>query len=284
MGPISSHSQQTVLSWRRQRTARRAAAAGLSAAALIAVAACGSATGGTGSTPVPPRQALLSAAAHMQKVTSAVETLSIKVGGAQGGTTTGVINTQLRPLLLGADLNLTVNGKSTAIKEVLTTSDIYFSAPALTGQTGKPWVKIPLSVLKGSAGATFGALFHSLQSNNFTNQTELLTAAKNVRFIGKVTVGGASVTEYAGSFKADAALKALPASYRKALSAELQSLGTTTVNFHVWIDSQNHVRKFTEAESVGGQTVSTTVTVTAINQPVHITIPPASQTSSPAGL
>ena len=264
---------------------RRAAAAGLSAAALIAVAACGSATsGGTGSTPVAPRQALLSAAAHMQKVTSAVERLSIKVGGAQGGTTTGVINTQLRPLLLGADLNLNVNGKSTAIKEVLTTSDIYFSAPALTGQTGKQWVKIPLSVLKGPAGATFGALFHSLQSNNFTNQTELLTAAKNVRFIGRVTVGGASVTEYAGSFEADAALKTVPASYRKALSAELQSLGTTTVNFHVWIDSQNHVRKFTEAESVSGQTVNTTVTVTAINQPVHITIPPASQTSSPAGL
>ena len=285
MGPISSHSQQTVLSRWRQRTPRHAAAAGLSAAALIAAAACGSATsGGTGSTPVAPRQALLSAAAHMQKVTSAVETLSIKVGGAQGGTTTGVIDAQLRPLLLGADLNLNVNGKSTAIKEVLTTSDIYFSAPALTGQTGKPWVKIPLSVLKGSAGATFGALFHSLQSNNFTNQTELLTAAKNVRFIGRVTVGGASVTEYAGSFKADAALKALPASYHKALSAELQSLGTTTVNFHVWIDSQNHVRKFTEAESVSGQTVNTTVTVTAINQPVHITIPPASQTSSPAGL
>jgi hypothetical protein len=264
---------------------RRAAAAGLSAAALIAVAACGSATsGGTGSTPVAPRQALLSAAAHMQKVTSAVERLSIKVGGAQGGTTTGVINTQLRPLLLGADLNLNVNGKSTAIKEVLTTSDIYFSAPALTGQTGKQWVKIPLSVLKGPAGATFGALFHSLQSNNFTNQTELLTAAKNVRFIGRVTVGGASVTEYAGSFEADAALKTVPASYRKALSAELQSLGTTTVNFHVWIDGQNHVRKFAETESVHGQTVNTTVTVTAINQPVHVTIPPASQTSSLPGI
>lgn len=285
MGTISSHSQQTVLSWRRRRAPRSAAAAGLSAAALIAVAACGSATsGGTGSTQVTPRQALLSAAAHMQKVTSAVETLSIKIGGAQGGTTTGVINAQLRPLLLGADLNLAVNGKSTPIKEILTTSDIYFSTPALTGQTGKPWVKIPLSALQGPAGATFGALFHSLQSNNFTNQTELLTAAKNVRFIGKETVGGTSTTEYAGSFKADAALKALPASYRKALSSELQSLGTTTVSFHVWIDSQNHVRKFTETESANGQTVSTTVTVTAINQPVHVTIPPASQTSSLPGL
>lgn len=261
------------------------AVAGLSAAALITVAACGSATsGGSGSTPLTPRQALLAAAAHMQKVTSAVETLSIKASGAQSETTTGVIQAQLRPLLLGANLTLVVNGKSTPIKEVLTTTDIYFSAPALTGQTGKPWVKIPLSVLKGPAGATFGALFHNLQSNNFTNQTELLTAAKNVRFVGRETVGGTSTTEYTGSFKADAALKALPASYRKALSTELQSLGNTTISFHVWIDSQNHVRKFAETESVNGENVTTTVTVAAINQPVHITVPPVGQTSAPAGL
>jgi hypothetical protein len=285
MRPISSHSQQAVPCCRRQPAPRRAAAAGLSAAALIAVAACGSAAGGgPGSTSVTPRQALLAAAAHMQKVTSAVETLSVKTSGAQSGTTTGVIHFQLRPLLLGADLSLAVNGKSTPLKEVLTTSDIYLSAPALTGQTGKPWVKIPLSVLKGPAGATFGALFHSLESDNFTNQTELLTTAKNVRFIGRETVGGTSAIEYAGSVKADSALKALPASYRRALSAKLHSLGTTAISFHVWIDSQNHVRKLAETESVNGVNVNTTVTVTAINQPVHVTIPPASQTSSPAGL
>ena len=59
-----------------------------------------------------------------------------------------------RPLLVGAHLTLAVNGKSTPIKEVLTTSDIYLSAPGLAGQTGKQWVKIPLSLMKGAAGAS----------------------------------------------------------------------------------------------------------------------------------
>jgi hypothetical protein len=56
------------------------------------------------------------------------------------------------------------------------------------------------------------------------------------------------------------------------------------VNFRIWIDGQHRVRKETEVESVNGMTINTTVTITAINQPVNITIPPASQTFSQPGL
>jgi hypothetical protein len=37
------------------------------------------------------------------------------------------------------------------------------------------------------------------------------------------------------------------------------------------------------SESINGENVTTTVNVTAINQPVRITVPPASQTSAPPG-
>ena len=290
MRPISSHSQQAALSWQRRPGPRRAAGAGLSAAALIALAACGSSnangSGGSGGTSLTPRDALVAAVSHTQKVTSAVETLNVKVSGAQSLSTTGTVQVRLKPaLLIGANLDITEAGKTTPIKEVLTGTAIYFSAPSLTGQlSSKPWVKIPLSALKGTAAASFGQLFHSLQSNSFTNQTELLTVAKNSHMIGKQTINGTPTTEYAGSFKASQALKSLPASYRSALSSELQALGNNPINFHVWIDGQNHVRKMIEAESVNGENVTTTVYISAINQPVHVTAPPASQTAPMPGM
>jgi len=290
MRPISSHSQQAALSWQRRPGPRRAAGAGLSAAALIALAACGSSnangSGGSGGTSLTPRDALVAAVSHTQKVTSAVETLNVKVSGAQSLSTTGTVQVRLKPaLLIGANLNITEAGKTTPIKEVLTGTAIYFSAPSLTGQlSSKPWVKIPLSALKGTAAASFGQLFHSLQSNSFTNQTELLTVAKNAHVVGKQTIDGTLTTEYAGSFKASQALKSLPASYRSALSSELQALGNNPINFHVWIDGQNHVRKMIEAESVNGENVTTTVYISAINQPVHVTAPPASQTAPMPGM
>lgn len=51
---------------------------------------------------------------------------------------------------------------------------------------------------------------------------------------------------------------------------------TGDVQFTVWIDA-HHVRRMVEVEHVNGATVSSTINITAINQPVHITTPPASQ-------
>ena len=64
---------------------------------------------------------------------------------------------------------------------------------------------------------------------------------------------------------------------------ELQVLGNGTINFRVWIDGQHHTRKITDAETVNGEAINTTVNITAINQPVQIALPPASQTVTPPG-
>jgi len=225
------------------------------------------------------------AATQAQQMTSATEMLTIQVSGIQSETMTGTILVQLKPTLrLGANLHLAAAGKSTQIKEILTGTAVYFSAASLTRQLGKPWVKIDLSALKGTAGASFAQLLHSLQNSNVSYQAEMLTLAKNARVVGTQTVDGVSTTEYSGSIKAAEGLKALPAGFRKALAPELQALGNSTIRFRVWIDGQHHLRKLTEVVTVNGETVNTTVTITALNQPVHITLPPASQTATRPGL
>lgn len=279
---MDRNSSSTLSRWRR--TARqRAYAIGLSAATLI-LAACSSggtpAGGSSAGTPLAPRQALLAAATHARQVTSATETLTVH-DNTSGSTTTGTVQVRLKPTLLATE-NLTVMaaGTTTRIKIILTGTAIYIHEASLAGQLGKPWVKMDLSVLSalGSSGASLAQLVQSLQSNNFTDQAQLTAAARNTRVAGTQTVDGATTTEYAGSFTAAAALKALPASLRQALAPELQALGNSPVSFREWVDGQHHLRKITEVETVNGDTVNTTINITAINQAVHITLPPARQT------
>jgi hypothetical protein len=271
---------------------QRAAAVGLSAAALILIAACTSggtsAGGGSARASLTPRQSLLAAAAEAQQITSATETLTVKDSGASSSTMTGTIRIRLKPTLLASEnLNATAAGTSTRIKMIFTSTAIYLYEASLTSQLGKPWVKMDLSALSalaGTGGASLAQLVRSLQSNNFTNQAQLFTVAKNTRVAGTQTVGGVTTTEYTGSFTASAALKALPAGLRQALAPELQALGNSPVYFREWVDGKHHLRKITEVETVNGDTVNVTINITAINQPVSITLPPASQAFTLQGI
>ena len=275
---------------------RRAAVVSLSAAALILIAACSSGSEPAGgsrsaSAALTPQQAVLAAATQAQQITSATETLTVQSSGASSSVTTGTIWIRLKPvLMISGNLDATAAGASTQIKMIVTNTAIYLNQASLTSQLGKPWVKIDLSALSalaGTSGAGLAQLVQSLQSNNFGNQAQLVTVAKNTHVVGTQTVDGVPTTEYAGSFRAADGLKALPASLRQAVAPELQALGNSTIYFHEWIDGQHHLRKMTEVETLNGDTINTTINITAINQPVHITLPPASQTltlqgSSPA--
>jgi hypothetical protein len=265
-------------------------AVGLSAAALILVTACSSGgsrpagSSGSASSSLTPKQAMLATAAQAQKIHSATETLAVQGSGIQNTTTTGTIQVLRTPTLqLSENLNVTSAGNTTQIKAILTDTAIYLNEPSLAKQIGKPWLKLHLAALNKTPLASIAQLVHSLQSNNFANQTQLLAAAKNVRIVGKQTVGGVPTTEYAGSFQTAEALKALSPAFRKALAPALQALGNSTINFRVWVDDQHHTRKMTEVETINGETINTTVNITAINQPVQITPPPTSQTFTPPG-
>ena len=63
------------------------------------------------------------------------------------------------------------------------------------------------------------------------------------------------------------------------MAPELPVLGNGTISFHVWIDGQHHTRKITDVETMNGETINTTVNITAINQPVQIALPPPARPS-----
>jgi hypothetical protein len=211
--------------------------------------------------------------------------LLVQVSGAKSDTTTGTILFQFKPTVqISENINVAAGGANTEVKAIVTSGALYLSEPALSQQFGKPWLKIDLKALTGTAGASLGALVQSIQGNNFANQAELLTIAKNTHVVGTQMINGVSTTESAGSFPAAEALKVLPAAFRKILGPALQTLGNSIVSFHVWVDSQHHIRKMIELETANGETINTSLTISAINQPVHIQIPPASQTAVPPGL
>jgi hypothetical protein len=273
--------------FRSRRPGRQwASAVGLSAAGLILVAACiscgTSADGSSAKSPLTPRQALQTAAIEAQQITSASAAVAFTDSGASSPAITGTIQIRLKPTFLASEnLKATAAGSSTQINVIVTGTAVYVKEASLATQLGKPWLKVDLSTLStlsGTSGAGLAQLYQSLQSNNFAKQAQLVTVAKNVRVVGTQTVDGVTTTEYAGSFTAADGLKALPAGFRQALAPELQALGNSTIYFREWIDGQHHLRKITEVETVNGNTVNTTVNITAINQAVHITLPPASQT------
>jgi hypothetical protein len=276
-----------------QMPGARSAAAGLSAAALFLLTACaqlgGSAPGGgftpggtvssaPPSSPDKPQKALLTAAVAAQRITSAVETIDVSYAGAEGRGATGTIRFRLKPAVrVSENLRVTANGKTTRIKAILTAQAIYLDAAAMGVAVGKPWVKISLNALKGTAAAQ---IVQGIQSNSFRDQVQLPAYARDAHVVGTQTIDGVRTTEYAGSFRFADAYNAMPVSLRKALATQAQQLGNSVVRFREWVDGQHHVRRLTEIEPVDGTVATVTVNVNAINQPVQITLPPASEVTT----
>jgi hypothetical protein len=104
--------------------------------------------------------------------------------------------------------------------------------------------------------------------------------AKNVHVAGTQLIGGVPTTEYAGSYRADQVLQALSADDRKKVELDplLKVAGSGPVYFREWIDGHRHLRKLVEVNTSKGTTTTSTDYFTAFNQPVHVTLPPASQT------
>jgi hypothetical protein len=277
-------------------------AIGLSAAAMILATACasgggqpsgGSALGsgspstsssGPASTALSPKQILLAAAVQAGKVTSATEKLAIQDSGSENVTITGTAKFRRASTLeVAENLAITTAGTSTEIRSILTGTTLYLNEASLARQLGKPWLKVDLSALNATPLASLAQLAQNMQSNSFVNLTRIFAATTDVRVVGTRTLDGVRTTEYAGSFRVDALSGSLAPSLRKILAPALKAMGNSTVYFHTWIDDQHHTRKMTEIETINGLTINTTVNISGINKPVHVRLPPASETVTPPG-
>ncbi|HXP20138.1 MAG TPA: hypothetical protein VN840_10890 [Streptosporangiaceae bacterium] len=256
------------------------------AAAVIAVAGCSAAKApagpggsGGGSKPLTAHQAIRLAADASQRVNSLAATLSVQASGGPVGGLTGSMKIRVKPtLLLEADFSVAAAGSPRSeIGEILTSKAIYIKDTALTRVSGKPWIKIDFSQLTSRLGVSFSSLFQNLEGSNPLAQTRLFAVSKNVHSVGSGVVDGVPCTEYAGSYQPGAALSALSPQLRKLLGPMLRGMGAQAVQFDVWIDGQHLIRKAVSHETIGGQAVISTYVVTSINQPVSVTLPPASE-------
>jgi hypothetical protein len=170
------------------------------------------------------------------------------------------------------------------LEAVLTAHAMYLKLSAVSKQVGKPWVKLSFASLKKTSGVSLAPLLHQLQGSNPLADAELLSVSRDVHRTGSGTVNGVPATEYAGTLDLAQALARLDPQMRKNLGPALAAGAVGTVHFTAWIDGQHVIRRVAETETASGSHISTLVTITSINQPVHISVPPASKVARMPGL
>lgn len=263
---------------------------GLAVGAVLLAAVATGCSGSNGSNsghgqaaphPVSPVKAIDLAAA--QHVSSLAATISIGTGGV--GEVTATMNAQFRPKTFIA---MTLQSSSIAesapvrISEILTGKALYLKDHALIKLIKKPWVKITFAQLSAKAGMgiNIGSLLQFLENSNPENQVRLFAISKNIHAVGSRMIDGVATTEYEGSYQPSAALTRLPASLRKLMGPEFKLMGNTPVRFLVWIDAQHLARKAMIDERFSGRSVLTTYTITSVNKPVDVPLPPPSEVAS----
>ncbi len=226
-----------------------------------------------------PRQAVAAAAVHTAGLTSATLTLTEDASGPTSEAISGSIRERLKPSL---QVSMQLKLASGAVREteavVLTSNAIYLKSAELARQTGKQWIKVSFSALN-RATSSLGQLFQSLSKINPARQDLLFAGATNVRNVGTQVIGGVATTQYSGLIMPSSALATLPPALRKQVAPELKAI-TGAPRFSIWIDAQGHIRKTVLHETANGEAITNMVVFSSINRPVHIAVPPASQTAT----
>jgi hypothetical protein len=282
-----SASDQSQSSAGRRRRGRVVAAAGAAAAVIIAAVVVAlvvpKSSSPRASSGLSPTQIVTVAARNAARLNSVSATLTENVSGAASATITGKVTEQHHPLLLAMSIDENSGGTNIPISGIITAHTMYLklggTSLGMPAALAHKWIKIPLAQL--GAGSAFATLMHSVQNANPMSQAQLLVAAEHLRAVGTQDVGGVSTTMYAGWFLPSAAVKHLAPSMRTALAPELKLI-TGKISISVWIDSQDQIRKLVEVEHVGSSTLTVVCTFDRFNQPVHITLPSASQVVTPA--
>lgn len=262
-------------------TSSNNSASGQASGSASASASSGGASSGGAS--LTAAQAVREAAQHAQKATSYAADITVQTSGTASSTITGTLKQQTTPSPLAvADFSsVTVQGQPVpgGMQEIVNGNGIYLKLAELSKQTGKPWIKIPGSDLSQLGGASLSQLLQN-GSNDPLVQTQMLASSTNVRKVGTATINGVPTTEYTGTYPITAGLAKLPAATRGKIASQLKAMGLTTEHFTVWLDDQQQVRKVVNSAKGTSEQVVSTVTVTSVNQPVTVTLPPAAQTAT----
>jgi hypothetical protein len=192
---------------------------------------------------------------------------------------------QLHPALL-ASVNigsLSTDGVSipAGLSEIVTPTMIYLKWSYLTQQMhlAKPWLAIPLSTFN-KMGINLSQIMDQATSNGPLADSQLLAGATSVHRVGTGSINGVAVTEYTATIPLSAALSHLTGSTKTMAEQMMTSLGITSETLTVWVDGNNVLRKAVTTAAGTGMTETAVMTITSINQPGNIAVPPAGETSS----
>lgn len=207
--------------------------------------------------------------------------------GVSGGISmSGTFAEQLHPtLLVSADIgSYSMMGTSLpgGLSELITPTTMYLKSAQLTQELHltKPWLAVPLSAASKSSGINLSQLVNQATGTSPLTQAQMLGASSSVREVGTGSIGGVPVTEYAGTISVAKAISALSGGAKAEMEQMNAAAGLTTEKYTVWIDGQHIMRKAIITGTGTTLTETVTVTFTSVNQPVSITAPPASQTTT----
>jgi hypothetical protein len=209
----------------------------------------------------------------MQDVTSLAANVSIKASGIAAFPATGTVQIQLKPSLL-AEENLTISKPTSTLREIMSATTLYINYP----DDPQPWAAIPLSGPQSAADQARleGTLPYMLYAI-LLDQAQGLSASANVHAAGTQVIDGVSTTEYQGSLPPSAISAMQPAGFGQSFAADIGPVDGS-ISWQAWLDAQGHVRQIAETLTIPGTTTySGTVTVTAMNEPATVALPPASQ-------
>jgi hypothetical protein len=168
-------------------------------------------------------------------------------------------------------VDLTERVGSIRLRFIIIGDTLYAKVPRSVFASSKPWVEISSTTTDARLKSLYDSFENSIQSGTGKTVQTFVGAAKDVRLVGVEHFDGVPV----GHYKITIDVASLPADYPN--RDALQQSGLTSIPAEVYVDTQGRTRKVTENLTVGSQHVASVITLTRIDQPVHITPPPANQ-------
>ncbi|MBN9618884.1 MAG: hypothetical protein J0H43_04030 [Actinobacteria bacterium] len=226
---------------------------------------------GGGAAPVGLSALVSKMRAAVAEMTSAHLTMNIT---AAGQSITGSGQERLDHGKLVA-MDLTMNlAQIGSLRMIVVDGKSYVQLPTSLDTTGKPFILVTENSSNPVVRSMAGSLDSTLSSASLGSYATMMTAARSFKELGPATVAGTATTHYSIVIDVSKLPSNLPG-----LDA-IQASGIADLPLDLYVDGQGRMIQMTEQLSTDGQQVSTQVTVTDYNQPVSISAPPADQVST----
>lgn len=208
-------------------------------------------------------------AALLAKGNASIETARLSLAETVGAQRiAGVGDEKLSDGRLQA-VDLTERVGSVRLRFIVIGDRLYAKVPAAIYPSSKPWLEITSSTTNRTVKSLYDSFENSVQSGAGRTGQVFLSSAKNVRLVGVERFDGVPVGHYAITID----VASLPSDYPN--RDVLVQSGVTSIPAGIYVDTQGRTRKVTEDLTVGSEHVTSVITQTRIDRPVHIGPPPA---------